>query len=323
MGRTLTLPQDSALPALGRLLAVGLAAVLPALGIDNDGSRSLNPEERRYELRLRAHKPGRHATLEARTADRHLAVLVYAKRPELEVELYPALAAEGLTSGSGARVPGLLTWDPELRLLALEWLEGPTVSDLLKRGEGERAGALAAAWIERAASIFIPLGKRYDAGRLLEHADKWTSALAEAGPDLGAAAAQLTDRLRRTAPRGGTCRLVHGAFHDRNIVDLGDGPGVIDWHQFGQGPAEIEGGMFLASLSRAAMKKGRAAEAERAEAVFLERTGPLLDRRALAWHRAAALLSRTRRMLTHRRGDWDDRARALLEKADAIAGGAA
>src|SRR5262245_43187815 len=307
---------DSALPALAKIFALGLAAFMPAFAGDTTTPGDWDPEDRHNELRVRAHKPGKHATLEVRTAGRHLAVLIYAKQPEAEAELYEALAAAGLAGASGARVPRLVASHPELHLLAVEWLDGPTLTELIKRGDGQRAGELAAVWIERAASLPLTMGRPFGVEKLLHRAEKNAAAMAAADPDLGATATKLHRFLEKTAPEdGGARRLVHGAFHDRNILDLGDGPGVIDWHQFGQGPPEVEAGMFLASLSRTAMKRGRAKEAGRAEAAFLDRTGPLLDAGTLGWYRSAALLFRTRRMLTHRRGNWGSRAQLLLEQA--------
>ena len=311
---------DAALPALAKIFALGVAAVMPAFAIDDLATASWNPDDPRNEIRLRAHKPGRHATLEARTADRRFAILVYARNPEFEAELYEALAAEGLTGGPGPRVPRLLGRLPEQRLLAVEWLDGPTLSDLIERGEGRRAGELAAAWLERAVSIPLTMGKPFGPAKLLHRSDKAVTALAAADPDLGAKATKLSRFLERTAPEVGARRLVHGAFHDRNIIDLGDAPGVIDWHQFGQGPAEIEAGMFLACLSRSALKPGRAEESARAEAAFLERAEHLLNMPTLGWYRSAALLFRTRRMLTHRDGDWRERAQTLLGQAANYAG---
>jgi len=74
---------------------------------------------------------------------------------------------------------------------------------------------------------------------------------------------------------------------------------VIDWDRFGQGPAELDAGMFLATLSRLRLlHPAHTGEALRAEQAFLEGTRDLLDERALAWHRAAALLQLTERLPT-------------------------
>src|SRR2546428_11283811 len=85
----------------------------------------------------------------------------------------------------------------------------------------------------------------------------------------------------------------------------------MDWHRFGKGPAELDAGMFLATLSRLRLlHPAHTGEALRAEHAFLEGTRDLLDERALAWQRAAALLQLTERLPTAGRGDWRDGADA-------------
>src|SRR5262245_54397787 len=103
---------DPALPVLARLFTVGLTAITAAFGGDDRAGRGWGPDDRRNELRLRAHKVGRHPTVEVRSGERHVAVVVYARRPDAEAEVYRALAAEGLTGGSGVRVPRLLARHP-------------------------------------------------------------------------------------------------------------------------------------------------------------------------------------------------------------------
>src|SRR5438132_13402247 len=72
---------------------------------------------------------------------------------------------------------------------------------------------------------------------------------------------------------------------------MGDGPGVIDWQQFGQGRFEVDAGMFLATISLAALRHQEVAdEATRATEAFLEGTRGLVDPDALEWYRAASLL---------------------------------
>jgi len=66
---------------------------------------------------------------------------------------------------------------------------------------------------------------------------------------------------------------------------------VIDWQQFGQGPFEVDAGMFLATISRAALRHQEVAdEATRATEAFLEGTRGLVDPNTLEWYWAAALL---------------------------------
>src|SRR2546427_6498586 len=69
--------------------------------------------------------------------------------------------------------------------------------------------------------------------------------------------------------------------------------------------------MFLATLSRLRLlHPAHAGEATLAEQAFLEGTRGMLDERALAWHRAAALLQLTERLPIAGRGDWRGRGRA-------------
>src|SRR5439155_714226 len=81
-------------------------------------------------------------------------------------------------------------------------------------------------------------------------------------------------------------------------------------------PVELDAGMFLATLSRLRLlHPAHAGEALLTEHAFLEGTRGLLDERALAWHRAAALLQLTERLPSAARGDWRERAHALLAEA--------
>jgi aminoglycoside phosphotransferase (APT) family kinase protein len=273
------LPHDSALPGLCTLREMGLAGALPDLAVDG------HP----VQLLLCGYSPGVHATLEVRTDDHHVAVKVYAEDPawEADAALYSALAAVGLAGDSGPRVPRLLASDRDLRLLVLSWLEGPTVHQLVKDGQGERAGELVARWIRRVASLSVTLGPPRGAAWRMQQAGTWLAALSAADPDLRACSVALAGRLAETQPVEHAPHLVHGSLYDRHVLDVGDGPGVIDWGAFGQGPLELDAGVFLATISRIAIRyEALAKDAERAKKAFLAGTLGLLDERALAWHEA-------------------------------------
>ena len=310
MNATIDIPGDPALPGLVAMRTLGLARAVPSLGLDDD---------RPVELLLRAHKPGAHATVEARRGCRRLAVKAYATDPALEAKLYEAFAAAGLVSDAPVRVPPLLAWERDLRLLVVGWLEGPTAHELLKHGQGDRAGQLAACWLQHARSLRVTLGPPFGAAQMLRRARKWVGALRASDASLGAAAGTLAAMLERTEPKEDARRVVHGALHVRNIIDLGCGPGLIDWQRFGQGPAEVEAGTFLSSVWRVGLDGALAGEAARGKEAFLVRTAGLLDERALAWHLGAALLCRANRLLSRRKGDWPARAHALLGEAARVA----
>lgn len=302
------LPVDPALSALSAIRTLGLAAALPALGLDDQPA----------DLLLRGYTPGKRATLEARVGQRRLAIKMYADSPAPEAELYEALAAAGLAGASGARVPRLLSWDRDLRVLVLSWLEGPTAHELIKAGQGERAGELAGAWIRCAASLPLNLGPPCGVGWALYRAGRSVAALDAADPALGAAAKALTGALARARPTDEAPRLIHGTLYDRHLLDLGDGPGVIDWQRSGQGPLEFDAGWFLATTWRSGLDDDALARAVGgAERAFFAGTAGLLDEQAVAWHRAAALLRLAGkvRVADRSKAEWLARTRELLDEA--------
>ncbi len=304
------LPDDPALPGVGAIRALGLARAIPALGLDGRG----------VELVLRGYTPGSRATIEVREEQRHFVVKAYTADPAAEAGLYQALAA-GLGGDSGTRVPPLLAWDHDFRVLVIGWLDGATTHELLKTGQGERAGELAARWFERAFSLPVPLGQALGAGHVLCEAGRSVTELVAVDPTLRAAASAVGEALADSQPSDGVPRLVHGALYDRHVLDQDDAVGVIDWRHFGQGPLELDAAMFLATVTRTGLLDAAAARAAaRAQAVFLAGTRPFLDGDALIWYRVAALLRLARRQLKRRKDDWRARAQVLLGEAARLAG---
>src|SRR5438876_4800453 len=279
--RTLTLPGDPALPGLETIREYGLAETLPELDLGDLA----------VELRLCNYVEGSRATFEVRADGRRFALKMYADDPTLEATLYRKLARVGLASEVGARVPRLLAFDPDLHLLAMSWLDGKTASRLLRESKGERAGKLAASWFSRASNVRVKFAPPCGSGRMLYNAGTSAVGLGTTDPALGSAAKAVARTLLRGPPIERRPGLVHGTLYTRHILDLGDGPGVIDWQQFGQGPLEVDAGMFLATISRLALRHSDAAgAAARAEETFVSRTRGLVDPLALDWYRAAGLL---------------------------------
>jgi len=301
------LPDDSALPGLRRMRTSGLAATLPGLGLE--GALT--------DIRMCNHHPGERAALEVRTADRRFAIKVYADDPAAEAEVYRRLSAEGLAGDTGPRVPRLLSWDRDLKILVLSWLEGPPANRLVKNGKGRRAGELVAAWLRKAATLDARFGPPRSGGYTLYRLGVSVGALAAADPTLGATAKRTAKSLVRTQPRDDTLHLVHGTLYARHVLDTGDGPGVIDWPQFGRGPLEVDAGMFLATVSRTALRHTEVAEeADRAKDAFVEGTRGLVDPKSLEWYWAASLLDLAPRCLKNgqkREGILD--ALSLLDEA--------
>ncbi len=312
MKATTTMPEDAALPGLVAICAMGLAAVMPELGLEGVP----------VELLLCGYTRGKRAALEVRTAHRHFAVKAYANDLSREVALYQALAAE-LGGDSGAHVPPLLAWNRELRLEVIGWLDGPTAQTLVERGQGRRAGELAVRWLHCAASLAVKLGPALGAAQVLERSSRWAAKLGAADPALGNLGVSLARILERTQPKAREPHLLHGALYARHLLDLGDGPGLIDWDGFGQGPLEFDAGVFLATIWIFGVRKPLLAEeAARAAKAFLSGTAGWLDEQALAWYWAAALLhlaERGAKPTARRPDEWKQRAQTVLEEAARLA----
>src|SRR5438445_8604610 len=193
------LPDDPAMPALAAIRAAGLAGAIQVPGL-GDGP---------VEFLLRGYTPGSRATFEARVGGRRVAVKAYAEDPAPEAALYEALAAAGLGGESDVRVPPLLAWERDLRVLVIGWLEGPTARDLVRSGQGRRAGELAARWFQRTASIPVKLGPPLGAAQMLHRARDWAAGFLPIDSALGTKARELAEILAGTQPKEeGTPRLV-------------------------------------------------------------------------------------------------------------------
>ncbi|HEY6223396.1 MAG TPA: phosphotransferase [Gemmatimonadales bacterium] len=302
------LPHDGAIPALGAIATSGIRGALPFLDLPSGT----------IDVTMRGYTEGKRMTLEVRAGDRRAAVKCYNMPPDLEAKLYATIAG----SSGAVRVPRLIGWDPDLRVMALEWLEGPNLLTLLKNGQGRRVGELAAAWLLESGKIPVRFGDHLGAESMLAKSYKWTDRLGAADPSLGSAAAIVAKRLVATQPVESATRLVHGSLYDRHILDAGDGPALIDWDCFGQGPAELDAAVFLSVIWRGGLKPDRHEAATQARAVFLECTAGLLNETALAWHQAVTMLRLAHKKIRREDGDAVAAARPLLLEAARLAAAA-
>lgn len=308
------LPNDPALPGLVAIRQRGLARAIPALEL-GDGP---------VELINRGYTEGSRITIEVRAGERRFAVKAYADDPSKEAFLYQGLSDAGLTGASGCCAPPLLLWERGLRVLVIGWLEGRSANELIQSGQGARAGELAAMWLRRVGELPIRMGPPFGVAAILGQQRRWVADLFAMDASLGAAAAAIADKLERTQPTARDCHLVHGTLYTRHIFDLGKGPGVIDWQRFGQGPPELDAGIFLATAWRTKLRaESPEVDVARAEESFLNRMTGLLDEHALAWHRSAMLLRLSSKVPRRKTGSaGSERSHALLAEAArfAIAG---
>ena len=305
--RTRVLPEDPSIPAIAALRTSGLSALLPSLGLGHLP----------VQLELCGYTPGARATFEVRAGNQRFALKVYAEDPSQEVALYKALAEAGLAGDSGPRVPKLLAWEPGIRAFAITWLDGYQANELIKVGRGRRAGRLAAAWLRRLVSRSPKLGPPVGPSNVLARCVQSVESLRAADLALGTASEKVLSTLRSAEPENRRPCLVHGTLYARHVLDLGNGPGIIDWERFGQGPIELDAGMFCATVARSAFRNtGWAKPAAQAERAFLRRIRASVDGQAVAWYWAAALLQLASRGLKRVR---IAEAYPLVREADSLA----
>jgi Phosphotransferase enzyme family len=299
-------PVDARIPALAAIRELGPAGVGSRLGLDFD------PEE----IEVLRHHPGSRCTLVARTGPRRVVLKAFKRDPAPLAEAQARLAAAGLAGGRPPTVAPLVGLDPELRLAAFAWLSGPTCADLVIRGDGARAGSLAATWLRAERGAPKAPGSPPTAELGLERGRRWAAEIDTSDGELGDAAARTFDRLAATHPLGSPSPLLHGALSVNHVFDLGDGPGVIDLERAASGDLELDAGRFLGTLSRLTGERPDLdGPARDAAGALRDGAADLLDPEALDWYVALALLQDAKFLCTRRPDRWRERSRLLLDEA--------
>src|SRR5437764_13343570 len=209
--------QDPALPALASGRYDALAAALARLGLR--GART---------VALLKHRPGWRCTLAiAAGTDRYVVKLFADAAKVLALSgVHQVWAGAGLASGRGPTVPRLIGVDTDAALLVTEMYAGPPITELVERGECDRAGRLAAQWLRAAATPGLTLGHPYDPSHALEGIHRSGCTIESAAAELGGRAGAVWERLPADTPPPGYSDLRHGSFYLSHVFDLGDGPGV-------------------------------------------------------------------------------------------------
>jgi hypothetical protein len=301
------LPDDPGIPALRALAAEGFGPVLSRAGVADDVEK----------VRLVGHRPGR-CTFEVTCGGRRVALKAYSPARAAALDLCEWLESEGLASGRAPTVPPIIARTRSLGLLVMGWLEGASGRDLFEGGGATRAGGLAAEWLRAESGLNVELGRSYGPDAALQEVARWARKIRRVDSELGAEASAVLTGLRAAPPPSGREGVRHGDFSPEHVLDLGDGPGVIDWDSFRQGALELDAARFLAALSWLA-GEGRGRVEGTADAAAALRAGldGLLDERALAWYRAAVLVRLAKKLCreTPRPAGWRARARSLLAEA--------
>jgi hypothetical protein len=303
------LPDDAGIPALATVASRGIAGVLADLGVSGPAGDDVAVLKYHAEERC---------TFFAPTASGGVAVKAYAHDPAPVVAVLRGLEQRGLASGVAPTAAPLVAWDRALRLVVTQWFDAPSAVELITAGAGGRAGELGAAWLRRTAMLREPASSGFGTEDALRRARSRARIIARVDARLGAAAHAVAGALAERRPADRPMTLAHGSLYAAHVFDLGAGPGVIDCDLARIAPPEVDAGMFEATVARLSLDPALAGEAAAAIARFRADTEDLVDRRALNWHRAAALLSLARRIAGRQEGDWRSDTAALIGEAGRV-----
>jgi aminoglycoside phosphotransferase len=220
---------------------------------------------------------------------------VFADDAELAASLRAHAAVfDALGTGSSAlRVPAVLGWSDEERILVVEAVEGRRV-DTLRGPEHVEAMRRFGAALATLHTLPVPAG--VEPFRRLEPARQAPAAelIGLARPDVAAAAARLADELVADAPAPAEPVCLHGDVHLKNGLMQARRIALIDLDQVGTGPAAADLGSAMAGIrfhSLVADETARGARLQRALLDGYASLRELPDAHALRWHVAAAMLS--------------------------------
>src|SRR2546429_450224 len=169
------LPVDAALPALANAHYEALAAALARVGLQS--ARALS---------VLRYNPGKRCTLAvASDTDRYIVKLFADTATVLAVStVHNVLAGAGLASGRGPTVPRIIGLDTEAALIVTEMYAAAPASELVKRGDADRAGRLAAQWLRAAIKPGAALGDPYDPPHVLEDVQRYVRTIAKAAGEV-------------------------------------------------------------------------------------------------------------------------------------------
>ena len=262
---------------------------------------------------------------------RYLVRLLTANRDQAALKWYTEKGyargkrhAEAFQSRGPLRVARPIGWSDRHRVLALEWLAGPSLVDLCAAPEtdGEAltvAGAALAEVHARPADDLTYQPRTAEAANLMSLAES----LGCLCPHLACRADRVARQLAAQLSSAPIMHCsVHGDFSAKQVLIGAQGAGLLDFDKAFCGDPATDLGNFIAQAERYALRgELSASQADRWRHALLEgyrqATGRPLPQR-IEVYTAAGLLRRTQYPFQVREPDWPQRTEALLERAEAI-----
>ncbi len=306
-------PDDAALPALARLaVPTARRVVLEKLLPERPDLWGASVVPLRY-------KPER----------RYVAQLTVGGEPRAALKVYSPLgfdaaqaAAKAFRPGRSFRQAARLGRSARHGMLALEWLPGRLLTEALADPTFTSAGVepVGAALAELHAQNrkALPVRVRAEEAAAFPPLADW---LAHVCPGLANRAVRLAEVIAaQIAMLPTEERPLHGDFYAKQVL-LGDGPvGLLDFDEAFRGDPAHDIGLFLAHLSRDAIRGTvPAASVDPISAALLDgyrRAGGLAMSARVGLYTAAGLLRLAPHPFRNREPDWSRRTAAMLDRAE-------
>ncbi len=221
------------------------------------------------------------------------------------------------------RVPKPVAIDTKLGLLAVRWVWGDPLLDLLRSSDADAvlkltAGGLHAFHHAPIEDLAHTTTEDYLAG-VLQCGKDITAAV----PDLGTAVRGVIESLKARVPGPPAVeRTVHNDFHHKQLLGRSNRLTILDLERCCLGDPCVDVATFSAQLSFLSSRPDvevSQAESDAWSLGFLKAwesvTGESLNVARLRWHSAVAMLTLARGMLRHLRPGWPATVHACVERA--------
>ncbi len=219
------------------------------------------PQE--VQIRVLGFHPEPHCTfeLDVRTQSgcRHLIGKAYASDHQDVYQVMERLRQVGFGSKAEFSIPAPIAWLPSLQVLLQEKVEGTSVKDVFRQGDGQQCAAAAercGRWLARFHTVAQASGRISEIERFLSSAERKCRLISGRGGPLARKSEQLLERLRYAAPSLAAMRKCagHGDYCEHQIILTKERTVVFDWDLYDIADPARDIAHFIVSLERLAMK---------------------------------------------------------------------
>ena len=240
-------------------------------------------------------------------------------------EVMEKISRSGFDQAAQYSIPQPVAYLPAVRLLLQEWVEGTSANEVFKQGDGPQSTEAAkrcARWLARFHALAPPVGPIAEVEKLLRQGERKCQLIAQADASLGGRCADLSERLRASAPAPESFPLCasQGDFWERQIIFANGRTVVLDWDDYDVADPARDVAHFIVSLEKLAGKHLASTRAlDEAGGVFLrtylEEGGETRVPERLSFYKAAFWLRWWKNAIQTRAPGWRKLVEMMLDES--------